>query len=141
MGGLFSFKDDPARRDAPVKSEHHLSDGIAETNLFQEGSNLVFLHLHVLDRTINPLANVLGSLGSYYNFVRPHWALRFGKTVRTPAMQAGLVRRRLSFRDVFTSQVAFFLFFLMVVVARYARLDLRSVQLGRWRGNGSTTLP
>ncbi len=55
-------------------------------------------------------------------------------------MQAGLVRRRLSFRDVFTSQVAFFLFFLMVVVARYAKLDLRSVQFGYWRGQGSTTL-
>ena len=54
-------------------------------------------------------------------------------------MQAGLAKKRLSFRDVFTSQVAF-LFFLMVVVARYARLDLRSAQFGHWRGNGSTTL-
>ena len=79
-------------------------------------------------------------LMTYYNFVRPHSALRFGKTVRTPAMQAGLVRRRLSFRDVFTSPVAFVLFFLMVIVARYARLDLRSVQFGHWSGNGSTTL-
>ena len=69
-------------------------------------------------------------LMAYYNFVRPHSALRFGETVRTPAMQAGLVRRRLSLRDVFTSQVAFFLFFLMVVVARYAKSDLRSVQFG-----------
>ena len=37
-------------------------------------------------------------------------------------------------------QVAFFLFFLMVVVARYAKSDLRSVQFGYWRGHGSTTL-
>jgi len=37
-------------------------------------------------------------------------------------------------------QVAFFLPFLMVVVARYARLDFRSVQFGHWRGHGSTTL-
>ena len=77
---------------------------------------------------------------AYYNFVRPHSALRFGKTLRTPAMQAGLAKKRLSFRDVFTSQVAFFLFFLMVLVVRYARLGLRSVQFGHWRGNGSTTL-
>ena len=77
---------------------------------------------------------------AYYNFVRPHSALRFGKTLRTPAMQAGLTKKRLSFRDVFTSQVAFFLFFLMVLVVRYARLGLRSVQFGHWRGNGSTTL-
>ena len=55
-------------------------------------------------------------------------------------MQAGLAKKRLSFRDVFTSQVAFFLFFLIVLVARYARLDLSSVQFGYWRGTGSTTL-
>ena len=79
-------------------------------------------------------------LMAYYNFLRPHRALKFGKTLRTPAMQAGLAKKRLTFRDVFTSQVAFFLFVLMMVVARYARLDLRSVQFGHWRGNGSTTL-
>ncbi len=79
-------------------------------------------------------------LMAHYNFLRPHRALKFGKTLRTPAMQAGLAKKRLSFRDVFTSQVAFFLFFLMVLVARYAKLDLRSVQFGHWRGNGSTTL-
>ena len=35
-----------------------------------------------------------------YNFVRPHKALRFGREIRTPAMQAGLAKRRLTFRDV-----------------------------------------
>ena len=79
-------------------------------------------------------------LMAHYNFLRPHRALKFGETLRTPAMQAGLAKKRLSFRDVFTSQVAFFLFFLMVVVARCARLDLRSAQFGHWRGTGSTTL-
>ncbi len=39
----------------------------------------------------------------YYNFVRPHGSLRFGRTVRTPAQQAGLVSRRLRFRDIFTA--------------------------------------
>ena len=79
-------------------------------------------------------------LMAYYNFLRPHRALKFGKTLRTPAMQAGLANKRLSFREVFTSQAAFFLFFLLGVVARYARLDFRSVQFGQWRGNSSTTL-
>ena len=63
-------------------------------------------------------------LMAYYNFLRPRRALKFGNTLRTPAMQTGLAKKRLSFRDVFTSQVAFFLFFLMVLVARYAKLDL-----------------
>ncbi len=39
----------------------------------------------------------------YYNFVRPHQALRFGRETRTPAMQAGLARWRLTFREIFAS--------------------------------------
>ena len=35
------------------------------------------------------------------NFVRPHGALKFGREIRTPAMQAGLTTRRLTFRDIF----------------------------------------
>ena len=42
-------------------------------------------------------------LRCYYNFLRPHRALKFGREVRTPAMQAGLTRQRLTFRDIFTS--------------------------------------
>ena len=40
-------------------------------------------------------------LRCYYNFVRPHRALEFGRETRTPAMQAGLTTRRLTFREVF----------------------------------------
>ena len=32
-------------------------------------------------------------LRCYYNFVRPHGALKFGHETRTPAMQAGLATR------------------------------------------------
>ena len=39
----------------------------------------------------------------HYNFVRPHLALKFGTRCKTPAMQAGLADRRLSFRDIFAS--------------------------------------
>jgi hypothetical protein len=37
----------------------------------------------------------------YYNFARPHRALKFGGEVRTPAMQAGLTNRRLTLREIF----------------------------------------
>jgi IS1 family transposase len=47
----------------------------------------------------------------YYNFVRPHMALKFGELIKTPAMQAGLSARRISFREIFTG---FFLFFFFV---------------------------
>ena len=42
-----------------------------------------------------------GGRRCYYNFVRPHGALKFGRETRTPAMQAGLATRRLTLRDIF----------------------------------------
>ena len=42
-------------------------------------------------------------LRCYYNFIRPHRALRFGRETRTPAMQAGLVSQRLALRDISTA--------------------------------------
>ncbi|MFT7670528.1 MAG: transposase-like protein [Planctomycetota bacterium] len=42
----------------------------------------------------------------HYNFCRPHSSLKFGKVVRTPAMQAGLVSRKLTLRDLFVAKVA-----------------------------------
>jgi IS1 family transposase len=41
----------------------------------------------------------------YYNFIRPHRALKFGREVRTPAQQAGLTRKPLTFREIFSSTV------------------------------------
>ncbi len=79
-------------------------------------------------------------LMTYYNFLRPHKALKFSKTIRTPAMQAGLAKKCLSFREVFTSQVAFLLFVLLVVVGRHYRLDYRLfsiMALEEWPLNNS----
>jgi IS1 family transposase len=42
----------------------------------------------------------------HYNFIRPHMTLEFGTVRRTPAMQAGLTHRRLSFQDVFDPGVS-----------------------------------
>jgi len=44
----------------------------------------------------------------YYNFVRPHSALKFGDEIRTPAMQAGLAKKQLSFREIFTTMAILF---------------------------------
>jgi hypothetical protein len=51
------------------------------------------------------LAAHLELLRCYYNFVRPHRALRFGREVRTPAVQAGLTTRRLTLREIFSSTI------------------------------------
>jgi hypothetical protein len=62
-----------------------------------------------------PLEEHLELLRLHYNFIRPHSALRFGAEVRTPAMQAGLAARKLSFRDVFTRRLFIFLCFMAAV--------------------------
>ena len=46
-------------------------------------------------------------LRCHYNFVRPHRALKFGREVRTPAHQAGLTKRALKFREIFSSRELF----------------------------------
>src|SRR6266704_3450648 len=51
------------------------------------------------------LEDHLELLRCHYNFVRPHSALKFGRELRTPAIQAGLVTRRLTFREIFSSTV------------------------------------
>ena len=53
------------------------------------------------------LEDHLELLRCYYNFVRRHRALKFGRQVRTPAMQAGLAIRRLTFREIFSSTMPF----------------------------------
>jgi transposase-like protein/IS1 family transposase len=44
-------------------------------------------------------------LRCYYNFVRPHRALKFGQDMRTPAMHAGITRKPLTLRQVFRSRM------------------------------------
>jgi IS1 family transposase len=46
-------------------------------------------------------------LRCYYNLVRPHRALRFGREIRTPAMQAGLIGKRLTLHEMFWSGSVF----------------------------------
>ncbi len=59
-------------------------------------------------RSKDLLADKLSLQMCYYNFVRPHSALKFGGEIRTPAMQAGLVKKQLSFREIFTSMEILF---------------------------------
>ena len=53
------------------------------------------------------LENHLELFRCHYNFVRPHRALRFGQEVRTPARQAGLTKRALTLREIFSSREFF----------------------------------
>jgi hypothetical protein len=53
-------------------------------------------------RRVQKLADAIDVLRCYYNFVRPHSALKFEKRITTPAMQAEIFSRPLSFREVFS---------------------------------------
>jgi len=52
-------------------------------------------------RKARTLSDALDVLRCYYNFIRPHLALRFGKVTKTPAMQAAIFSRPLTFREIF----------------------------------------
>jgi hypothetical protein len=64
-------------------------------------------------------------LRCYYDFVRPHRALKYGIEIRTPAMQAGLATQRLSFREVFMAVPERIL---LVIIFIYAKVDLGRVR-------------
>ena len=51
----------------------------------------------------------------YYNFIRPHRALHFGRETRTPAMQAGVVSVPMNWSDIFTAPAPLYEFLVAVV--------------------------
>ena len=48
------------------------------------------------------LTDAIALLRTFYNFIRPHSSLKFGRVKRTPAMQAEIFPRALTFREVFS---------------------------------------
>ena len=95
--------------------EQALQDSVKLNTSFVERLNLTIRQgsAYLSRRTIcqargkERLEDHLELLRCYYNFVRPHRALKFGREVRTPAMQAGLTRRRLTLREIFSSMMVF----------------------------------
>jgi hypothetical protein len=81
---------------------------IEQLNLtIRQGSAYLFRRTICHARWKERLEDHLELLRCYYNFVRPHRALEFGREVRTPAMQAGWTTRRLTFREIFSSTMHF----------------------------------
>jgi len=65
----------------------------------------------------------------YDNIIRPHLALKFGRVCKTPAMQAGLAVRPLSFRDIFGAVVSSRPSAVVVPLTARASVPARSVTL------------
>ena len=53
------------------------------------------------------LEDHLDLLRCHYNFARRHRGLKLESEIRTPAMQAGLARWRLTFREIFSWKMVF----------------------------------
>ena len=70
------------------------------------------------------LEDHLELLRCHYNFVRPHRALKFGREVRTPAMQAGLTKRRLTLREIFSASSLFWFFGKIRFVFTYCSISV-----------------
>jgi hypothetical protein len=62
-----------------------------------------YLHRKTSGRVRNPyrLAMMVDLLRCHYNYIKPHLRLRFGTVTRTPAMQAKIFSKALSWRAVF----------------------------------------
>jgi transposase-like protein len=88
-------------RDRSEDSKRPNTAYVERLNLFERRS-CSYLQRRTPHRARKPqrLESFLEVLRAYYNFIRPHSSLRFGKVTRTPAMQAGLTKRALSFRDI-----------------------------------------
>ena len=81
----------------------------------RKGSAYLFRRTICHARWKERLEDHLELLRCYYNFIRPHRALKFGREVRTPAMQAGLASKPLSFREVFEAKPRRILFVIVFI--------------------------
>jgi IS1 family transposase len=63
-------------------------------------------------------------LQCHYNFIRPHRALKYGNEIWTPAMQAGLTTKRLTFRQVFLAAIISSIFVSILCLKRRQNLKI-----------------
>jgi transposase-like protein/IS1 family transposase len=94
----------------------------------RQGSAYLYRRSACHARVAGNLKHHLDLFQCYYNFVRPHRALRFGQEMRTPAMQAGLVTKQLSFREIITAVevVRFLVAVVLLVTVKRRSLGNRS---------------
>jgi hypothetical protein len=103
IGGAWGLQH--ALRDSEDSSKLNTSF-VERLNLtIRQGSAYLYRRTICQVRWKERLEDRLELFRRYYNFVRPHRALKFGREVRTPAMQAGLTSKRLTFREIFSPAV------------------------------------
>jgi len=127
VGAAWRFEQ--ALRDSEDSSKLNTSF-IERLNLtIRQGSAYLCRRTICQARWKEHLEDHLELLRCYYNFVRPHRALKFGREVRTPAMQAGLVSKRLSFREVFMADQRRILFVIIFIYVKAALSRVREQKM------------
>jgi transposase InsO family protein len=127
IGAAWRFEQ--ALRDSEDSSKRNTSF-IERLNLtIRQGSAYLCRRTICQARWKERLEDHLELLRCYYNFVRPHRALKFGLEVRTPAMQAGLVSKRLSFREVFMADQRRILFVIIFIYVKAALSRVREQKM------------
>jgi IS1 family transposase len=107
IGDTWRFEE--TLRDSEDSSKLNTSF-IERLNLtIRQGSAYLFRRTIYHARWKERLEDHLELLRCYYNFVRPHMALKFGREMRTPAIQAGLTTRRLTLREIFPPAILLWL--------------------------------
>jgi hypothetical protein len=98
--------------------------GKRKTGTFHNKS--AYLHRHTPPAARRPeyLKAHLELLQCHYNFIRPHSALEYGNEIWTPAMQAGLTAKRLTFRQVFLAAIVSSIFVSILCLKRRQNLRL-----------------
>ena len=81
----------------------------------RQGSAYLRLRSPCHARGADQLRGHVELLRCYYNFIRPHRALKFGRETRTPAMQAGLVSAPMNWSDIFTAPTPLYVCFVAVL--------------------------
>ena len=109
---------------------------VERLNLFLRRS-CSYLHRRTSGKVRNPerLASVVEVLRCAYNYIRPHARLCLGRDARTPAMQAGIFDRVLSWRNVFGWHVR---------APRPAVVLVQALAAGQrpfWEGESTVRLP
>ena len=134
MGAAWRFEDALHRSEDSSTLNTSFIERLNST--IRQGSAYLRRRTLAHARSPDTLEAHLELLRCHYNFVRPHGALKFGREVRTPAMQAGLAMRRLTFREVFVCRPT-----ILINIGTHRRHHVRRAEpvadrAGRGRASG-----
>ena len=103
IGAEWQLEDALSRSE---DSDHLNTSFVERLNLtIRRGSTYLHRRAPCHARLSDCLEDQLELLRCYYSFIRPDRGLKFGSETGTPAMQAGLTSRQLTWRDIVPAEI------------------------------------